>query len=309
MPAECGSNCGRISTSKQHSFTAARVAEVIIMSSSPSQLKDEGNALLQSNPSAAIAKWALAVSSENCPEEIKIACYSNSALAHIQLQAWKEAVRCASAAIALSPTPHVKALFRRAQAYRMLGSPGRAAADLKSIMKADRGNASARAELDAVTAARLRAHVHADFMVRLLRCDRTDDHGEEAGVEAALCSCLELSLKGCAHEAFGAFHRIPPVSDGAETPLDIPRQSCRAWLLLNTMQFDAAEDCATKLVEQCAAAADDKAAVSAVVRADALMLLAFVLAGAGHYDAALDRCDEAVQVSARARAACVFSCA
>jgi tetratricopeptide (TPR) repeat protein len=277
------------------------------MSSSPSQLKDEGNALLHSNPSAAIAKWALAVSSEDCPEDIKIACYSNSALAHIQLQAWKEAVRCASAAIALSPTPHVKALFRRAQAYRMLGSPGRAAADLTSIMKTDRGNAPARAELDAVTAARLRAHVHADFIVRLLRCDRTDDRGEEAGVEAALCSCLELSLKGCAHEAFAAFQLIPQVSDGAASHLDIPLQSCRAWLLLNTMQFDAAEDVATKLVEQCAAAADDKAAASAAVRADLLMLLAFVLAGAAHYDAALDRCDEAVQVRPARAPVCSFA--
>jgi hypothetical protein len=63
------------------------------------------------------------------------------------------------------------------------------------------------------------------------------------------------------------------------------------------MQFDDAENVATQLVENGAVASGDRTAASAVVRADLLMLLSFVLAGAGHFDAALDRCDEAVQVS------------
>ena len=271
----------------------------VSMNTSPLSLKDEGNALLQSSPAAAIDKWLLAVSCEECSDDIKIACYSNSALAHIQLRAWKDAVRCASAAIALSPAVHVKSLFRRAQAFRMLGSLGRAAADLKSALKVDKANNAVKAELDEVTAARLRPSVHADFMVRLLQCDRTDDNGNEAGLEAALCSCFELSAKGHCGEAFEAFKVLRPESGGENEELLVSRCACEAWLLLNTMQFDDAESIATQLVERLASSSTPKAvtrAGSVVTRADSLMLLAWTLAGAGHFDAALDRCDEALQV-------------
>jgi hypothetical protein len=271
------------------------------MSLSPSSLKDEGNALLLISPSAAVEKWALAISSEECSEEIKIACYSNSALAHIQLRAWKDAIRCATAAISLSPTAHVKSLFRRAQAYRMLGSFGRASTDLRSIMKVDKTNTAARVELDAVTAARLRPNVRADFMVRLLQCDKTDDFGNEVGLEAVLWSCFDLSVRGLFQQALQAFKGIPTQADIEFDQLYVSRRSCEAWLLISNMHFDEAEDVALQLVEKLAAPASEKAlhrAGGAVVRADSLMLLAWALASAGHFDSALDRCDEAVQVSA-----------
>ncbi len=271
------------------------------MSSSPSSLKDEGNAMLHVSPAAAVEKWALAISSEECSDEIKIACYSNSALAHIQLHSWKDAIRCASAAISLSPTAHVKSLFRRAQAYRMLGSFGRAATDLRSIMKVDKSNTAARVELDAVTAARLRPSVRADFMVRLLQCDKTDDLGNEVGLEATLWSCFDLSVRGFFHEALQTFKGIPIQADSEIDQLHVSRRACEAWLLLSNMQFDEAEDVALQLVEKISAPTADKAlhrAGGAVVRADSLMLLAWALASAGHFDSALDRCDEAVQVSA-----------
>jgi tetratricopeptide (TPR) repeat protein len=286
-----------------HFKNAATPTSAMSTSTSPLSLKDEGNALLQSSPTAAIEKWSLAISCDACPDDIKIACYSNSALAHIQLRAWKDAIRCASAAIALSPPAHVKSLFRRAQAYRTLGSLGRAAADLKSIIKVDKTNSAARAELDAVNAARLRPSVHADFMVRLLQCDGTDDEGNESGVEAALCSCFQLSCKGFCWEAVEAFRSLQPAADGENEDLGVSRRACEAWLLLNTMQFDAAETVATQLVEKLAAPGPPNSATragQAVVRADALMLLAWTLAGAGHFDAALDRCDEGMQVSAAA---------
>ncbi len=270
------------------------------MSVHPETLKDEGNALLHVNPSAAVEKWALAISSDECSQEIKIACYSNSALAHIQLHAWKDAIRCASAAISLSPAIHVKSLFRRAQAYRALGSLGRAAADLRSIMKVDKSNVAARVELDAVTAARLRPSVHADFMVRLLQCDKTNDFGDEEGLEAALRSCFDLSAQGYFQEAFKAFKCIPIGADSESQGLCVSRRACEAWLLLNTMQFDEAEDVASQLVENMAIPSSDKTVLragNAAVRADSLMLLAWALASAGHFDSALDRCDEAVMVS------------
>lgn len=269
------------------------------MSVSPLSLKDEGNALLHVSPSGAIEKWALAISSQECSEEIKIACYSNSALAYIQLRAWKDAIRCSSAAISLSPTAHIKSLFRRAQAYRMLGSFGRSAADLRSILKADKSNSAARVELDAVTAARLRPNVHADFMVRLLHCDKTDDFGNEDGLEAGLFSCFELSAKGLYQEAFQLFKGLPIDADNETGLLNVSRRACEAWLLLNNMQFDEAEDVALRLVEDLADSSSKtaKSAGGAVFRADSLMLLAWILSSAGHFDSALDRCDDAVQVS------------
>jgi tetratricopeptide (TPR) repeat protein len=266
------------------------------MSVSPLSLKDEGNALLHESPSGAIEKWALAISSQDCSEEIKIACYSNSALAHIQLRAWKDAIRCASAAISLSPTAHIKSLFRRAQAYRMLGSLGRSAADLRSILRVDKSNSAARVELDAVTGARLRPNVHADFMVRLLHCDKTDDLGNEDGLEAALYSCFDSSAKGLYQEAFQLFKGLPTDADNETELLFVSRRACEAWLLLNNMQFNEAEDVALRLVEDLAHSSS-KTANSAVIRADSLMLLAWILSSAGHFDSALDRCDEAVQVS------------
>jgi hypothetical protein len=66
------------------------------------------------------------------------------------------------------------------------------------------------------------------------------------------------------------------------------------------MQFDNAENVALDLVEKVSAPTSDKSSALtavAVVRADSLMLLAWTLASAGHFDASLDRCDEAVQVS------------
>jgi len=287
---------------KSHKSAAPLVSNITAttMTLSPSSLKEEGNALLQSSPSAAIEKWSLAISCDECSEEIKIACYSNSALAHIQLRSWKDVIRCSSAAIALSPTIHVKSLFRRAQAYRMLGSLGRAATDLRSVLKFDKTNTAARVELDAVTTARLRPSVHADFMVRLLNCDRTDDDGQESSFDAALLSCFDLSAKGCFQEAFDAFMCIPASTNEETLERHVSRRACEAWLLLNTMQFDNAENVALDLVEKVSALASDQSsalAAVAVVRADSLMLLAWTLASAGHFDASLDRCDEAMQVS------------
>lgn len=77
----------------------------------------------------------------------KLAVYhSNSAICHIQLGNWEEAVKSSAEALKLNPT-YVKALVRHAQACEHLDRPDDALADLKKVVEIEPQNKQAIASV------------------------------------------------------------------------------------------------------------------------------------------------------------------
>ena len=83
--------------------------------------------------------------------KIQIACLTNKALAALQLKKYKEAFACCSLALEMEPT-NFKALYRRAFAWRGLGSLQDARDDLVSALQVQPSNEDASSALQAITA-------------------------------------------------------------------------------------------------------------------------------------------------------------
>lgn len=105
--------------------------------------KAEGNALYSKGAfEEALQSYSRALKlAAGVPEAAdKLAVYhSNSAICHIHLGDWEEAVKASSEALKLNPS-YVKALVRRAQACEHLDRPEDALADLKKVVEIDPHN-------------------------------------------------------------------------------------------------------------------------------------------------------------------------
>lgn len=75
--------------------------------------------------------------------EIRAMCYSNSAMCHLQLKQYEEAVEQSTKALELNPT-YVKAFLRRAQGQEKLDHLEEALADLKKVVELSPENQQAR---------------------------------------------------------------------------------------------------------------------------------------------------------------------
>eukprot|EP00960_Hanusia_phi_P072098 767701-Hanusia_phi.AAC.10 len=147
------------SQAKLEEFVESEEAVLNILKQA-SDLKDEGNRAFQSNVVAAMELYTSAylltqnVRNEKFTKEItkiQIACLTNKALAALQLNKYKEAFACCSLALEMEPT-NFKALYRRAFAWRGLGSLQDARDDLVSALQVQPSNEDASSALQAINA-------------------------------------------------------------------------------------------------------------------------------------------------------------
>eukprot|EP00897_Mesotaenium_endlicherianum_P009178 jgi/Mesen1/8289/ME000045S07736 len=109
--------------------------------------KAEGNALyVKKDFDGALEAYRRALDLVPDHEDAKdnrAAYYSNSAICHINLENWEEAVVASTKALELNPS-YLKALQRRAQANEKLDKHEDALADLKKVVELDPGNKPAQ---------------------------------------------------------------------------------------------------------------------------------------------------------------------
>ncbi|XP_077583410.1 mitochondrial import receptor subunit TOM34 [Stigmatopora nigra] len=102
-------------------------------------LREQGNALVkQGQHVAAVDKYTQSILCHNKEP----AAFTNRALCYLALGRYREAVRDCDAALALDAA-NIKALYRRAQAYKELQNTTACVRDLKELLEVEPGNSAA----------------------------------------------------------------------------------------------------------------------------------------------------------------------
>jgi len=127
-------------------------AQKTYMVNAAEMLKNEGNAEVKAERyTEALAKYAKAI--ENLSGHagadvgpIQVGLYNNSALCHLKLKDYGEAIKAGDEALKIDPKAY-KALYRRGQAKAELGTLGEAVADVRTAAELSPGDKAIAAEL------------------------------------------------------------------------------------------------------------------------------------------------------------------